>query len=1081
MRSFVVAFVLLLAASVQAAEVTFTFAPTQPVESVSVRGSFNDWGETPMEKQADGTWSVTVDVPPGEHQYKYYVDGQWPSDMETGLDGGPMDPDAEGYAGDGFGGQNAVRTIGGTAPPPPSLPEVGARPEDHLRVHYLRPDGRYDGWGLHVWQDTTADVAWDRPLEPTGRDDQGVVWDVPLSDAPEQVGLIVHKGDEKDPGPDQFVDVSEGLREVWIVSGRENVFEERPDLGALPTGDLGRREAHWVDATTIVWPGLPPRAESHALHHDPDGALVLETDGIRGGESIPLRRDGTYDDPTGRFPHLVGDAVLRIDDRERAIGFLRGRVAVSATDADGEIAGATGLQIPGVLDDLYFFDGPLGVTWDGDRPTLSVWAPTAKQVRLLLFDGPRTARETRTVEMQLDGGVWSVTGQRDWKNLYYLYEVTVYAPSTERVEVNRVTDPYSRALSANSTRSQIVDLDDPSWQPEGWDAMTKRPFDAFEDIALYELHIRDFSTADERVDADLRGTYLAFTQDGYGRRHLRSLSEAGITHVHLLPTFDIATVPELAEDRVEPGDLSGLPPDSDEQQAAITRVRSRDSFNWGYDPWHFGVPEGSYATEPDGGARLLEFRRMVKALDELDLRVVMDVVYNHTHASGQSPVSVFDRIVPGYYHRLDERGNVHTSTCCQNTASEHLMMQKFMVDDVVHWATNHRIDGFRFDLMGHHMKSDMVAVRDALRSLTVEEHGVDGSKIYVYGEGWDFGEVQGNQRGMNATQPNMAGTGIGTFNDRIRDAVRGGSPFSDRREQGYATGLGVMPNGMPGSDDLGRLRDLADRVRAGLAGNLRDFRFGNRRGGQLGAYALDPQESIQYVSAHDNETLFDKVQLSAPRTASIDERVAMHQFALGIVTMAQGVPFFHAGGELLRSKSMDADSYDSGDWFNRLDFSGATTTWGAGLPPAEKNRDRWDIMRPLLADPDLVPTSEHILDTAGFFRRMLRVRFGSPLFRLRTADEIQQRVLFPSTEAPGLIAMHVLDVGEGVEDLDPDVRQLLVLFNPDREEATFGDGRWTRFDMQLHPEVDAGVGSFDRDTGTFTVAPHGIAVFVEPQ
>ena len=191
-----------------------------------------------------------------------------------------MDPGAEGYAGDGFGGQNAVRIVGGTAPPPPSLPEVGARPGGHLRVHYLRPDGRYDGWGLHVWQDTTADVAWDRPLEPTGRDDQGVVWDVPLSDAPEQVGLIVHKGDEKDPGPDQFVDVSEGLREVWIVSGRENVFEERPDLGALPTGDLGRREAHWVDATTIVWPGLPPRAEAYALHHDPDGALVLEADGI---------------------------------------------------------------------------------------------------------------------------------------------------------------------------------------------------------------------------------------------------------------------------------------------------------------------------------------------------------------------------------------------------------------------------------------------------------------------------------------------------------------------------------------------------------------------------------------------------------------------------------------------------------------------------------------------------------------------------------------------------------------------------------------------------------------------------------
>ena len=1071
-----------LAGPSHATETTFTFAPTEPIQSVSVRGSFNDWGEDALTKQADGTWSVTLDVPPGEHQYKYFVDGQWPSDMETGLNGGPMDPDAESYADDGFGGQNAVRLVGGTMTPAPTLPRIGEQPDGTLRVHYLRPDGRYQGWGLHVWEDTTADVAWDRPLTPDGSDGEGgVVWDVPLADDPSTVGLIVHEGDTKDPGPDQFVDVGDGLREVWIVSGREQVFTEKPDLDAMPVGDLTRRSAHWVDRSTIVWPGLAASATAFALHHDPQGDLVLEVDGVRGGESMTLERDGEWNAPDGLFPHLRGAPILRIDDTDRALGFLRGRIAVSARNDEGKVVDAAGLQIPGVLDDVYFYDGELGVVWGGDTPTMRVWAPTALSVSLVLFDEPRTGLARETVAMTREDGVWSVTGDRSWENLYYLYEVEVYAPSTERVEVNRVTDPYSRALAADSARSQIIDLSDPVWKPEGWDTMTKRAFDDPVDIVLYELHVRDFSTADARVDDDVKGTYLAFEQDGFGARHLRSLSEAGVTHVHVLPTFDIATVPELPENRAEPGDLSQFPPDSEAQQAAITAVKDRDAFNWGYDPWHFGVPEGSYATEPDGGARILQFRRMVKALAAMDLNMVMDVVYNHTHASGQSQQSVFDRIVPGYYHRLDANGNVTTSTCCQNTASEHRMMEKFLVDDVVHWAVNHRIDGFRFDLMGHHMKSNMIAVRDALRSLTVEEHGVDGARIYVYGEGWDFGEVQGSQRGPNASQNNMAGTGIGTFNDRLRDAVRGGSPFSDRREQGYATGVAIAPNGLPGSNDVGRLRDLADRVRVGLAGALRDYRLGSRRGSDFGGYLVQPQETIQYASAHDNETLFDKVQMSAPRDMPMSERVAMHQFALGVITLSQGVPFFHAGGELLRSKSMDADSYNSGDWFNRLDFSGETTTWGAGLPPAEKNRERWDMMRPLLADPDLVPKTEQILDTAGYFRRMLRVRFSSPLFRLRSAQDILQRVRFPETAAPGLIAMHLIDAGTGIEDLDPDHRQILVLFNPHEDEQVFGDGRWTRFDMELHPEMDADVGMFADTTGIFTIRPRSIAVFVERQ
>ena len=216
--------------------------------------------------------------------------------------------------------------------------------------------------------------------------------------------------------------------------------------------------------------------------------------------------------------------------------------------------------------------------------------------------------------------------------------------------------------------------------------------------------------------------------------------------VHLLPAFDIATITENRAAQQTPAcdlpALSAADPAGEEQQACITAVAGQDGFNWGYDPYHYTTPEGSYATNPDGSARIMEFREMVKGLSDNGLRVVMDVVYNHTSASGQAERSVLDRVVPGYYQRLNLEGGVENSTCCANTASEHAMMEKLMIDSVVTWAKEYKVDGFRFDLMGHHMKVNMEHVRDALRGLTLEKDGVAGSKIYVYGEGWNFGEVE---------------------------------------------------------------------------------------------------------------------------------------------------------------------------------------------------------------------------------------------------------------------------------------------------------------------------------------------------
>ena len=439
---------------------------------------------------------------------------------------------------------------------------------------------------------------------------------------------------------------------------------------------------------------------------------------------------------------------------------------------------------------------------------------------------------------------------------------------------------------------------------------------------------------------------------------------------------------------------------------------------------HYTVPEGSYSTNPDGTTRIVEFREMVQALNASKLRVVMDVVYNHTNASGQSPNSVLDRIVPGYYHRLNDAGRVESSTCCANTATEHAMMEKLMVDSVVTWAKQYKVDGFRFDLMGHHMVSNMLKVRQALDALTPAKDGVDGKAIYLYGEGWNFGEVANNARGINATQLNLAGTGIGTFDDRLRDAVRGGSPTrngnKDLEEQGFSNGLFFDPNGYDqGTADAVKAKLLLfqDQLRVGLAGNLADYQFVDRTGkvvsgkdvdynGSPAGYNRDPQEHIVYVEAHDNQTLYDNNIYRAPVATSMADRVRIQQVGLSLAALSQGVPFFHAGSDILRSKSLDRDSYNSGDWFNKLDFTYRSNNFGVGLPPAGPNQSNWDKMQPLLANAALKPAQADIQQSAAVFRDWLKIRKSSPLFRLQTAEQIESVVDFYNTgpdQLPGLV------------------------------------------------------------------------------
>lgn len=905
-------------------------------------------------------------------------------------------------------------------------------------------------------------------------------------------------------GPPFVMKVAEG-GEVY-VGYNAGSGEVTISTAGAPKGDISRARAYWVDAETIVWNVIGTPRYRYALFSDPAGAIKLTPQGVMGGQRFDLTFTPAGPGPAlAKFPHLTGFSAFKLPplDRARLIGLTRGQLVVAMYDENHQPLDATRVQIPGALDALFPYDGPLGVTIEDGLPTIRVWAPTARQVRLHRFADADPDTRAVVLPMTLDAatGVWSIRGEASWIGQYYLFEVDVYVPSEGRVVTNLVTDPYSVSLSANSTRSQIIDLNDPALQPPGWETLPKPPLAAPEDVVLYELHVRDFSILDETVPADLRGTFRAFTvRESVGMRHLAELAEAGVTHVHLLPAFDIATIEEIRERQVPlPYEqLRALPPDSPEQQALIEPIRDLDGFNWGYDPYHYSVPEGSYSTNPDGQQRILEFREMVQALNQTGLRVVMDVVYNHTNASGQNPRSVLDRIVPGYYHRLDGDGNVTTSTCCANTATEHRMMEKLMVDSVVLWAKQYKVDGFRFDLMGHHMKDNMLAVRAALDALTLERDGVDGTSMIVYGEGWNFGEVANNMRGINATQFNMAGTGIGTFSDRLRDAARGGGPFDDPRLQGFISGLATDPSDFPqGTPDAQRIKLLAetDLIKLGLAGNLKTYRMVNYEGrtvpgeqikyrGAAGGYTLDPQEQIVYVSAHDNETLFDAVQLKAAATTPIVERARMAQLGLSLTALAQGIPFFHAGDELLRSKSLDRNSYNSSDWFNRIDWRGQENTFGSGLPPAGDNQSNWPIMAPLLASPDLKPDATLMRATYDHFREMLRIRRSTPLFRLRTAAEVEQMVSFFNhgpDQIPGLIVMSISD--NGPTRLDPNIGQVVVLFNARPDPVTITIPELANGDLRLH---DVQVASSDERVtqsrysadGTFSVPGRTTAVFV---
>ncbi|WP_420080993.1 pullulanase-type alpha-1,6-glucosidase [Streptomyces sp. JL4002] len=949
-------------------------------------------------------------------------------------------------------------------------------------LHHQRSDGAYDGWGLHVWTGAATPTDWSKPLLPARFDSFGAVYEVPLAPGATSLSYILHKGDEKDLPSDQSLDLKATGHEVWTLGGREKYLLPQP-AGSAAALDLTKAEAVWIDRDTVAW-NAPAAAASVQLLASREGAVKAANGTLTGAAPwLRLHRTELTAAQKQKFPHLAAYAAFTVDprDRDRVREALHGQLVASARAANGAVLAATGVQLAGVLDDLYATTAALGPVFKDGRPTLSVWAPTAQQVALEL-DG-------RTVAMRRDDatGVWSVRGERSWAGKPYRYAVTVWAPSTRQVVRNLVTDPYSTALTADSVHSLVVDLADPKLAPPGWKSLRKPAAVPFTSAQIQELHIRDFSVAD-RTSAH-PGQYLAFTDTGSaGMRHLRALAEAGTSYVHLLPAFDIGTVPEKAADRTEPAcDLKVYAPDSQEQQACVAAAAAKDAYNWGYDPLHYTVPEGGYASDPNGTARTVEFRRMVQSLNGAGLRTVMDVVYNHTVAAGQSDKSVLDRIVPGYYQRLLADGSVATSTCCANTAPENAMMGRLVVDSIVTWAKEYKVDGFRFDLMGHHPKANILAVRAALDALTPAKDGVDGKRIVLYGEGWNFGEIADDARFVQATQKNMAGTGIATFSDRARDAVRGGGPFDeDPRVQGFASGLFTAPNASPANgtpaQQRTRLLHAQDLIKVGLSGNLAAYTFTDTTGrrvkgsevdynGAPAGYAAAPGDALAYADAHDNETLADALTFKLPAGTSPRDQARMHVLAMATATLSQGPALSQAGTDLLRSKSLDRNSYDSGDWFNAIHWDCRDGNgFGRGLPPAADNAPKWTYAKPLLTGP--APGCAEIDATAAAHRDLLKIRTTEPEFALTTAGAVQSSLGFPlsgTDETPGVITMTLGD--------------LVVVFNATPQTQTQRVPALAGTAHRLHPVQAAGAdatvrqSAFDRQKGEFTVPARTVAVF----
>ena len=618
----------------------------------------------------------------------------------------------------------------------------------------------------------------------------------------------------------------------------------------------------------------------------------------------------------------------------------------------------------------------LGAVWTAESTTFRVWAPTADAVTVNLYASgtPGTEDLLEQVPMTADvNGTWVATVAGDLNGTYYTYLVDVEGMQ------NEACDPYARTTGVNGQRAMVIDLD--TTDPEGWENDTDPHYDdAITDAIIYELHVRDLST-DPSSGIQNVGKFLGLTEKGTtnasgvptGLDHIVNL---GITHLHLLPSYDYASVDE-------------------------TTLEEND-FNWGYDPVNYNVPEGSYSTDPyNGEVRVSEFKQMVKTLHDNDISVIMDVVYNHVYSAGDF---CFNNIVPGYFSRISEGGVYSNGSACGNdTASERAMVKKYIVDSVVYWADEYHIDGFRFDLAGLLDTETINACIEAVH----ETH----PNVIFYGEGWNMGTDVTKEGYTMATQANSTETpAFAYFSDFVRDSLRGSN--ANASQTGFVAGGG------------------------GYSSAIRDTFLGKS------TWCKSPSQTVNYASCHDGYALYDRLYLST-RDRSEEDRIKMNNLAAAVVLTSQGVPFFQAGEEMLRSKptadGFDHNSYDSSDEINSI---------------------KWETL-----------SEEKYADVADYYAGLVAFRKAHPALRMTTAEEVEAHITQLSDLEFNVVGSHISAGANGEEN------EIIAIFNPRENDTvvTLPEGKWT---VYIDAE-NAGTEALATAEGTVTVAAISACVLVK--
>ncbi|PEJ62647.1 type I pullulanase [Bacillus toyonensis] len=765
-------------------------------------------------------------------------------------------------------------------------------------VHYNEQSGNTKDWNLWMW----GENANGKSYEFTGEDEFGKYAKIKIDGDYNRVGFIIRTNEwEKDGGDRWIENIKDGRAEVWILSGDEKVYNSKP------SSDLTIQKATIDSFNEItVTTNVPFNSKEHKI----------EIEGIKIKEINPFDKNGG--DITNKVKIITEQKI----DLKQTYKVKIENLADTNTEIGKVIRSEE-------FDKLFYYSGnDLGNIYSPQHTKFRVWAPTASEAKLVTYKKWNDKIGTEINMQQGEKGTWKAEIKGNQKGLFYTYKVKIGDKWTEAV------DPYVRAASVNGDKGVVIDLNETN--PKKWKANKKPEFKKPEDAIIYELHVRDLSIQPES-GIKRKGKYLGVTEKGTkgpegvktGLDHMKDL---GVTHVQFLPIFDYASVNE--------------------------ETLNEPQYNWGYDPKNFNVPEGSYSTNPyEPTVRITELKQMIQVLHDNNLRVVMDVVYNHMYNAAESN---FHKLVPGYYYRYNEDGTFANGTGVGNdTASERKMMRKFMVDSVTYWAKEYNLDGFRFDLMGIHDYETMNEIRKAVDQ-------IDPS-IILHGEGWDLNtplaaELKANQKNAEKMK------GIAHFNDNIRDGLKG-SVFEEK-ENGFVNGK----------------QNMEDRIKKGITAGV-DYDTNS-------STYQDPEQVLTYVEAHDNHTLWDKLELTNPGD-SAEVRKQMHKLSSSILLTSQGIPFLHAGQEFMRTKYGDHNSYKSPDSINQMDW----------LRRAAYNNE------------------------VDYMKGLIDLRKKYPAFRMTSTEQIKKHISF--IDAPKNVIAYSID-GKGNGNKN---ENFMVAHNANRESV----------------------------------------------